>query len=187
LISETSKIEDKLTEEEQKRNIFGQTLQYQCDLQIPNQKIMPVVKQYHLPPLPPNSHPFILLPQALIGVKAPPDLPRLQSIEIESAVPLHIHVDVFGSRSQKASLLIGLADNYDASKREDISRQFLGKTCSLWPYQREVLIVGFSDKEYEHFLDRPSKKFSIKETEQWTYKAEALKKNGKKLALSTVA
>jgi 5'-3' exonuclease len=174
-VIETSKLAQKLTEEEIKRNTFGQTLHYHCAVDTH----YPEITVYHLPALPLNSNPFRLLPQALTGIKTPFNLPCLRSILIDSAIPLHIHVDVFGSRSQKASLLLGLVDLYDARKRDIISNQFLGKICSMWPYKREVLVVGFSDMEYEYSTDKPPKKFSPKEIEQWVYRAEIQQKKWK--------
>jgi len=112
-------------------------------------------------------------------VNAPNDIPCLQSIHIESAVPLHIHVDVFGSRSQKASLVLELPDLYDARKREDISKKYLGHVCTMWPYKREVLVIAFSDMEYEYTLDKPPRKLSHKESELWNSKAETLQKKWK--------
>jgi len=179
LVSETSKLSDRLCEQEKKRNSFGSTYHFQCHSNSLLQLISPQISYYHLPPLPPNSHPFRLLPEALLTQKTSSDIPYLQSIFIESSIPLHIHVDVFGSRSQKASLVVSLADDYDARKREDIANAFLGKICSLWPYKREVLVIGFSDMECEQFQDKPPKKYSPKETEQWNTKAETLQRKYK--------
>jgi len=181
-----------LTEKEKKRNTFGSALLFTYNPKntqtIPsNLSFFPNIEncqsessEFHLPETPPHmKNPFRLLPGVLLGTKLPLDIPTLKFLEIEEAKPANIHVDVFGNRSQKPSLLLYVKDNYDHRLREQIAEKYVGKMCWLWPYNREILVESMGDSEFEFFTKKSPKKLSEKESENWRKRAESIENKWK--------
>jgi 5'-3' exonuclease len=91
-----------------------------------------------------------------LGVDSPAGFPTLQTLKHVAKLE-NIGTKVFNIHSDKESLIIVLKeDNTDTNiKMKDAKENILAKTCYLWPYNRECLVVGLNDGNRAINFKRP--------------------------------
>ncbi|SCV74192.1 BQ2448_6624 [Microbotryum intermedium] len=159
--------EPRLTNEERKRNSFGDSWRFKYDEK--RDAVYPsslpgffpdlhnchtVVEPYHLPTLD-GSLKLLpgLVPGVLLGKNAISGFPSLHTIPFTGRLDFH-GVSIFQRESQKETMVVQIDNVYDDIKSEDIAALLVGKRIYVgYPYLQEALVVAISDELFRYDID----------------------------------
>ncbi|SGY47624.1 BQ5605_C001g00550 [Microbotryum silenes-dioicae] len=159
--------EPRLTNEERKRNSFGDSWRFNYDQKrdavyassLPGffpdlYNCHTVVEPYHLPTLD-GSLKLLpgLVPGVLLGKDAISGFPSLHTIPFTGRLDFH-GVSIFQRESQKETMVVQIDNLYDGIKSEDIAALLVGKRIYVgYPYLQEALVVAISDELFRYDID----------------------------------
>eukprot|EP01124_Arcella_intermedia_P026187 TRINITY_DN4857_c0_g2_i7.p1 TRINITY_DN4857_c0_g2~~TRINITY_DN4857_c0_g2_i7.p1 ORF type:complete len:1567 (-),score=298.85 TRINITY_DN4857_c0_g2_i7:43-4743(-) len=189
LLQVTSKLDAQLTEDEKKRNRHGEAYIFRYDkshkkMETFNCKCWLTgafpdkfesnarVEVYKLPKIPDNvKTPFRVLPGVNVGENLPTGIPTLKSVKLSTALDF-LQLNVFGNPTRKESILVEVIPTYDPEDHKAISDKFLGKSCWLWPYNKEAIVDNVVGPEFDYSLnnDKPFMKKLTGEESRWLTK-----------------
>lgn len=170
LLSTMALREPRLTNEERKRNSFGDSWRFTYDETSP-ERVYPSslpgffpdllhcrtkLEPFHLPTLEGGlSYVKGLVPGVLLGKDAISGFPSLHTIAFNGQLGFH-GVNIFQSDSRKETMVVSIENDYDGSKSEDVAQLLVGQRVFVgYPYLQEALVKGVSDELFRYELDGP--------------------------------
>lgn len=159
--------ESRLTDEERRRNEFGDSWRFTYDEK--NESTYPSslpgffpdlhhchtrLEPFHLPTLE-GGLTLVkgLMPGVLLGKDAISGFPSLHTIPFTGQLGFH-GVSVFQSDSRKETMVISIEDNYEGLKSEDVALLLVGKRIYVgYPYLLEALVTAVSDELFRYEVE----------------------------------